>query len=100
MSQTFQQYHDAYYERHFNDDDNEVKKNQTIALKSFIFVILFSKKMDEKISNEFEMEILKQCYESLEKTLDATEKEKEQYQVSDFLCFKTKIRQLQIRIHI
>jgi hypothetical protein len=37
------------------------------------------------------MEILKQCYESLEKTLDNTEKEKEQYQVIAFLYFKLKL---------
>ena len=38
--------------------------------------------MDEKMSNEFEIEILKQCYESLERTLDTTEKEREHYRVS------------------
>jgi hypothetical protein len=57
MSQTFQQYHDAYYEENFNEDGQG------------------------KLNNEFEIEILKQCYESLEKTLENTEKEKEHYQV-------------------
>ncbi|CAF1064322.1 unnamed protein product [Adineta ricciae] len=58
ISQTFQQYHDAYYEQNFNDEEEP---------------------MDEKLSNEFGIEILKQCYESLERTLDTTEKEREQY---------------------
>jgi len=57
MSQTFQQYHDAYYEENFNEDGQG------------------------KLNNEFEIEILKQCYESIEKTLENTEKEKEHYQV-------------------
>jgi hypothetical protein len=41
--------------------------------------------MEEKLSNEFEIEILKQCYESLENTLESVEKEKDYYQVKSFL---------------
>jgi hypothetical protein len=63
MSRTFQQYHDAYYEQSFNEDEQDNFN-------------------DQKLTNEFEIEILKQCYESIEKTLEATEKEKEHYQVS------------------
>ncbi|CAF1261043.1 unnamed protein product [Adineta steineri] len=62
ISDTFQQYHDAYYEQNFHDVEDEEEPT------------------DEKMSNEFEIEILKQCYESLERTLDNTEKEKQQYQ--------------------
>jgi len=40
--------------------------------------------MEEKLSNEFEIEILKQCYESLENTLENVEKEKDYYQVNSF----------------
>lgn len=64
MSRNFQQYHDAYYEQHFTDEDSENLKEQ-------------------KLGNQFEIEILKQCYESLEKTLESTEKDKEHYQVID-----------------
>lgn len=64
MSRNFQQYHDAYYEQHFTDEDSENLKEQ-------------------KSGNHFEIEILKQCYESLEKTLETTEKDKEHYQVSE-----------------
>lgn len=67
MSNTFQQYHDAYYEKNFNENDDELKDIH-----------------DGKISNEFQIEILKQCYESLEKSLETAEKEKEHYQVITF----------------
>jgi hypothetical protein len=66
MSRTFQQYHDAYYEQNFNDTDDDDDGENLI---------------EEKLSNGFQIEILKQCYESLEKTLENTEKEKEYYQV-------------------
>ncbi len=61
MSRTYQQYHDAYYERNFNKNNDDFQ--------------------GQKLPQEFEIEILKQCYESLEKTLEHTEKEKEHYKV-------------------
>lgn len=73
MSRTFQQYHDAYYERSFNDNEtNDGMKDIQTDLN------------EEKLTNEFQIEILKQCYESLEKALENTEKEKEYYQVISF----------------
>jgi hypothetical protein len=63
MSRTYQQYHDAYYEQSFTEEDQDN----------------FS---EQKLTNEFEIEILKQCYESMEKTLETTEKQKEHYQVN------------------
>ena len=64
MSRNLHQYHDAYYERNFADEDSENINEQ-------------------KLANQFEVDILKQCYESLEKTLESTEKDKEHYQVRD-----------------
>jgi hypothetical protein len=66
MSHTFQQYHDAYYEKHFNDDGIKDLQDDSI---------------EAKITNDFQIEILKQCYEALEKQLETIENEKEHYQV-------------------
>ncbi|CAF1249877.1 unnamed protein product [Rotaria sordida] len=64
MSRTLQKYHEEYYGQNLIDDDAIEDHEQT----------------KRKISSEFEIEILKQCYESLEETLENTEKEKEHYQ--------------------
>ncbi|CAF4113881.1 unnamed protein product [Rotaria sp. Silwood2] len=64
MSRTLQKYHGEYYEQNLSDHDT-IEDNEQI---------------EPKVSSEFEIEILKQCYESLEETLENTEKEKEQYQ--------------------
>ena len=37
------------------------------------------------MTNEYEMEILKECFESMEKTLENTEKERDYYQVDLFV---------------
>ncbi|CAF3325766.1 unnamed protein product [Rotaria socialis] len=64
MSRALKQYRDEYYEKTLMDHDEIKDQEQT----------------DSKIVNEFEIEILKQCYESLEDTLEKTEKEKERCQ--------------------
>ncbi|CAF4721255.1 unnamed protein product, partial [Rotaria socialis] len=64
MSRALKQYRDEYYEKTLMDHDKMKDQEQT----------------DSKIVNEFEIEILKQCYESLEDTLEKTEKEKERCQ--------------------
>lgn len=38
--------------------------------------------MKTSLGNEYEMEILKECFESLEKTLENTEKERDHFQVN------------------
>lgn len=72
MSRTFQQYQNAYYEKIFNENNDEVIDDEDDDSRH--------QQQKQKLTNDFEIEILKQCYESLEKTLDNTEKEKENYQ--------------------
>lgn len=69
MSRTFQQYQNAYYEKSFNENEDELGDEEE------------EDNPNAKVSNEFEVKILKQCYEALEKTLENTEKEKENFQV-------------------
>lgn len=72
MSRTFQQYQNAYYEKIFNENNDEIDDEDDDSRQQ----------QKQKLTNDFEIEILKQCYESLEKTLDNTEREKENYQVT------------------
>lgn len=73
MSRTFQQYQNAYYEKIFSENNDEIDDEDDDSRHQ---------QQKQKFTNDFEIEILKQCYESLEKTLDNTEKEKENYQVN------------------
>ncbi|CAF2493832.1 unnamed protein product [Rotaria sp. Silwood2] len=103
ISRALQHHHDVYNDRHLNDDgfsnlelndnvdddkldDNTIKTNHHHELakaheKNYEQIWSMTEKQSNEESHKlYEFEILKQRYESLEKTLANVEKEKEYYQ--------------------
>lgn len=92
MSRALQHHHDAFNQQHFNDDgfDNlelneEPKFHEELAKaheKNYeqIWSMNENNQIKDDAVNAYEFEMLKQRYETLEKTLTNTEKEKDYYQ--------------------